>query len=122
VASCLLLVAPEFYRSGWNGFRGQGHFPNTDEVGRAAVEYRDDAMQVVAAYYYSQRSHDSLWLLIQAAVATEELITLPREAFQLVTPDGRPVPLATQRQFGRDPGRTRMLLQNATTTRHDKGS
>ena len=23
LASCLLIVAPESYRSGWNGFRGQ---------------------------------------------------------------------------------------------------
>ena len=26
MASCPLVVAPEFYRSGWNGFRGQGHY------------------------------------------------------------------------------------------------
>ena len=24
LASCLLIAAPESYRSGWNGFRGQG--------------------------------------------------------------------------------------------------
>ncbi len=28
-------------------------FPNTTERGRAAVEYDDDAWDVVAAYYYS---------------------------------------------------------------------
>jgi len=25
VASCLLVVTPEFYRSGWNDLRGSGH-------------------------------------------------------------------------------------------------
>lgn len=34
-------------------------FPNTKSRGRAAVEYRDDAIQAVAAYYYSQREHES---------------------------------------------------------------
>ena len=28
-------------------------FPDTEDRGRAAVEYKDDALQVVAAYYFS---------------------------------------------------------------------
>jgi hypothetical protein len=63
-------------------------FPNTKEHGRAAIEYRDDAIQLVAAYYYSQRNHDSVWLLIEAGVSTEERMTVDRDAFRLITPDG----------------------------------
>ena len=97
----------------------QGEFPFTRERGRAAVEYRNNDIQVVAAYYYSQREHDSRWLLIQTAVSTARLTTIPRSAFALRTPAGREIPLATQERFGEDVGRVRLLLQNASTTRHN---
>jgi hypothetical protein len=93
-------------------------FPTTKSLGRAAVEYRDDTIHLVAAYYYSQRSHDSLWLLIEAAVSTEERMSMSRAAFRLIGPDGEEIVLAEQTQFARDSDRTRPLLQNARTTRH----
>ncbi len=93
-------------------------FPNTEERGRAAIEYRDDAIQFVAAYYYSQRNHDSVWLLIEAGVSTEERMTVHRDAIRLITPDGEELALATQASFGRDIERTRQLIQNAAVTRH----
>ena len=93
-------------------------FPNTKERGRAAIEYRDDAIQFVAAYYYSQRNHDSVWLLIEAGVSTEERMTVHRDAIRLITPDGEDLALATQESFGRDIERTRQLVQNASMTRH----
>lgn len=93
-------------------------FPNTKSQGRAAVEYQDDAIHLVAAYYYSQRKHDSRWLLIEAAVSTEERMSMSRTAFRLLTPDGVEIELAEQAQFARDSDRTTQLLQNARTTRH----
>ena len=40
-------------------------FPNTKRLGRAIVQYRDkQGLQVVLSYEYSQRHHDSTWLLI----------------------------------------------------------
>ena len=93
-------------------------FPNTKEHGRAAIEYRDDAIQLVAAYYYSQRHHDSVWLLIEAGVSTEERITVQRDDFRLITPDGEKLAVSTQASFGRDIRRTRQLVQNASVTRH----
>ena len=97
----------------------QDGFPNTKELGRAATEYRDDALHLVAAYYHSQLEHDNRWLLIEAAFTTEELSTVPRTAFRLVMPDGVEVPLAEQRHFSADHPRVRQLLQNASLTRHD---
>ena len=66
-------------------------FPNTDDRGRAAVAYEDDALQIVAAYYYSQRHHDSRWVLIELAVsaAAPTLMDLPLGVQLLV--DGEPV-------------------------------
>jgi len=97
-------------------------FPNTKELGGAAIQYKDDAIHVVAAYYYSQRNHDSRWLLIEAAVSTEERMTIHRDSIRLITPDGVEVTLAAQARFARDIQRTRLLVQNATPTRHGIGS
>ena len=93
-------------------------FPNTKARGRAAVEYEDDEIHVVAAYYYSQRNHDSRWLLIEAGVTAEKRMTIHRDAIRLITPDGVEVALAPQTRFSQDISRIRMLIQNASTTRH----
>ena len=90
--------------------------------GSAAVEYRDDAIQVVAAYYYSQRNHDSRWLMIETALSTKEEATIPRAAFVLRTPQGREIALASQRRLGEDVNRVEQLLQNSKAVRHDVSS
>jgi hypothetical protein len=89
------------------------------QIGRAAVEYRDKHLQVVAAYYYSQRNHDSRWLMLETAFSTNEPATINRSDIVLRTPEGREIPLATQRQVGEDVNRIKALLQNATTVTHD---
>ena len=96
-------------------------FPHTSDRGRAAVEYEDDALQVVAAYYHSQRNHDSRWLLIEIAVSSVAPMRIRREDISLVTPDGRVVPVASQRTFSQDRERTRELHLSAASTRHPVG-
>lgn len=93
-------------------------FPNTKDLGRAAVEYQDDALHVAAGYYYSQRNHESRWLLIEVAVTSNAPMRIHRDDVTLVTPDGRVVPVAAQRAFSQDHRRTRRLIQNALVTRH----
>jgi hypothetical protein len=90
--------------------------------GRAAVEFRDKEIHVVAAYYYSQRNHDSRWLLIEAGVSTTADTTIARTAIALRTPQGREIPLATQRRIGEDVPRIEQLLQNAGVLSHNVAS
>ena len=97
-------------------------FPNTEDRGRAAIEYMDSQLQVVAAYYYSQRHHNSRWLLIETAITSADVMTIERDNIHLVHPDGREIPLASQRSFAQDHQRTRLLVQAATTTRHGIGT
>ena len=87
--------------------------------GRAAVEYRDADIHIVAAYYYSQRNHESRWLLIEAGVSATKTGTIDRGAIALRTPQGREIPLATQRRVGEDVGRIEQLLQNAAVLSHN---
>ena len=90
--------------------------------GRAAVEFRDSDIHVVAAYYYSQLNHESRWLLIEAGVSANDSITIARSAIALRTPQGREIPLATQRRVGEDVNRIEQLLQNAGVLSHNVAS
>ena len=92
------------------------------QIGKAAVEYRDKAIHVVAAYYYSQRNHDSRWLLIESALSTTQESVIKREHIMLRTPQGREIPLATQRRIGEDVRRVEQLLQNAKVQTHPVAS
>ena len=92
-------------------------FPNTSDRGRAAVEYEDDALQAVAAYYYSQENHDSRWLLIELAMSASSHMRIERDDIVLRRPDGREIALASQRDWRRDHQRVIPLLQNARVTR-----
>lgn len=89
------------------------------QLGRAAVEYRDKAVQIVAAYYYSQHNHDSRWLMIESAVSAREPMAIHRDDIVLRTPQGREIPLASQRRVGEDVNRIEQLLQNASVLTHD---
>lgn len=90
--------------------------------GRAAVEYRDADIHIVAAYYYSQQNHESRWLLIEAGVSTTDVATIHRNAIALRTPQGREIPLASQRRIGEDVPRITQLLQNARILSHNVAS
>ena len=89
------------------------------QQGRAAVEYRDADIHIVAAYYHSQRNHDSRWLMIEAAMSTTGDTVIKRGDILLRTPDGREIPLATQERVGEDVVQIQRLLQNASTVKHD---
>jgi hypothetical protein len=88
-------------------------FPRTKSYGRATVQYRDEMVQAVAIYDYSQRNHNQAWLLVQFGVALYQRAVVRRDSFQIVMPGGRAVPLATQEQFLDDGARIRQLRQNA---------
>ena len=88
-------------------------FPRTKANGRATVEYKDEKVQAVVIYDYSQRNHDGAWLLVQVGVALSERGAVKRDSFSVTMPGGRVVPLATQEQFLADSPQITKLRQNA---------
>ena len=105
------------------GLAAQEEFSSANrQRGRAAVEYRDEEIHMVAAYYYSQRNHESRWLLIEAGISTDAPATIHRNQIALRTPQGREIPLATQRRIGEDVPRIEQLLQNAGVLSHNVAS
>ena len=94
-------------------------FPHTKPNGRATVEYKDERVQAVAIYDYSQRNHDTDWLFVQVGVALRERGAVKRESFSVIMPGGRVVPLASQEQFLADSAKITKLRQNAGIFRRD---
>lgn len=93
-------------------------FDHVRTLGRALSEYRDQRIQVVAAYYYSQVNHDNPWLLIEIGAMGEDSLEIERGDIELVTPGGRVVPLASQVRWRSDVRRNRLLLQQTEPLRH----
>lgn len=93
-------------------------FEHVRTVGRALSEFNNDRIQVVAAYYYSQSNHDSRWLLVELGALAPRAAEIKREQVELITPNGRLVRLATQARWAEDSTRNVLLLQQATTSRH----
>ncbi len=89
------------------------------ERGRAAIEYRDKDIHIVAAYYHSQQHHDSRWITIDTALSTMKRTTFRREGFALQTPAGREIPLAPQTRVGEDTTAVETLLRHARAQSHD---
>ncbi len=94
-------------------------FPNTGfpDAGRGEpyiVLYDDGDFLASASYRYSQRNHDSPWLVVTLRIARSERVwrnlEIRREDVVLVRPDGLEVPPATQRERRGDPEGLRELL------------
>ena len=101
------LAAPAAASASW---------PTSASSARAASEYNDGRVQALAAYYYSQRSHDSRWLLVEFALSGRHpAICRPNRDRAGHARRRRSVPLAAQRAWGEDVARTRQLLQEART-------
>jgi len=77
------------------------------------VLYDDGVLMASASYRYSQRHHDSPWLVVRLRVAGSETAwnqEIRREDIVLVRPDGVEVPPATQREQRRDVEGVQLLL------------
>ena len=90
--------------------------------GKAAVEYRDKDIHVVAAYYYSQRNHDIPWLYFESGLTTRDETVIHRDEIILRTPQGQDIALASQKRVGDETKDIQRLLNNAKPVTHDIGS
>ena len=92
-------------------------FPHTRSFGRATVEFQDDKVHAVAIYDYSQRNHNTKWLLIDMAIASRQRFVLNKDHIKLLTPNGREIGVAPQEAIIADSAGVTKLLQNAKVNR-----
>jgi hypothetical protein len=97
-------------------------FPNTKQRGQATVEYKDDRLQVVANYDYSQRRHESSWLLVDVAASSKRPGVINRDDVALITPSGSRLMVAGQTRFLEDSQNVTKLVQNAKVWRRQLDS
>ena len=93
----------------------QEDFPNVRYPGARFAEpylvvYDDGVVLASAEYRYSQRHHDSPWLVVALGLAAAEALTIRREDIALIRPDGTAVAPATGRERDRDTEGVRRLL------------
>jgi hypothetical protein len=92
-------------------------FPNTRSYGRATIQYRGQGVQVLVNYDYSQRNHNTKWLLIDMAIASRRRFVLKKDHIRLLTPSGREIGVAPQEAVIADSAGLTKLLQNASVQR-----
>lgn len=85
-------------------------FPDARAGAPHLVVYDDGVVLASASYRYSQRHHDSPWLVVTLRLAASEALTIRREDIVLVRPDGIAAPPATERERDRDIEEVRRLL------------
>jgi len=85
-------------------------FPDARSGEPYLVVYDDGDLLASASYRYSQRHHDSSWLVVALGFAAAEALTIRREDILMVRPDGIAVPPAAERERDRDIEEVRRLL------------
>jgi hypothetical protein len=92
-------------------------FSHTKSLGRATSEYSNEGVHVVINYDYSQRNHNTAWLLVDVATASSKRFVLHKTDIHLTTPDGRELSVAPQEQVIDETSAITMVLQNAAIFR-----
>jgi len=92
-------------------------FPSTRSYGRATIQYRNQGVQVLINYDYSQRNHNTKWLLVDLAIASRQRFVLRKDHIKLLTPSGREIGVAPQEAIIADSAPLTKLLQNASVQR-----
>jgi len=92
-------------------------FSHTKSIGRATSEYSHEGVHVVINYDYSQRNHNTAWLLVDVAAASRNRFVLHKTDVHLTTPDARELNVAPQERVIDDAAVITMLLQNASIFR-----
>lgn len=92
--------------------------PHVREMGAALAQFDDGLVHAVAAYYHSQRHHDTPWLLVELGINSQKTVRLHRDNIELVTPAGITIGLASYRRWSQDVSRAARLMQAAVPTRH----
>ncbi len=72
-----------------------------EQVGSAVVKYEGSNIQAAVGYRFADDTLGSKWLFLDfAATGTEgESVAIARTKISVETPDGKTVPLATQKEF-----------------------
>lgn len=75
--------------------------PGVEQIGEAMVRSVGADLEAILGYRFAEESLGDEWLIVDLALTglRSEAIEVRQEAISIVTPDGRRVPLPTQKEF-----------------------
>lgn len=75
--------------------------PGLERMGATVLRYRGPELELALSYRYATLSLGEQWLILEVAMTAPagKLTEVRRERVFLVAPDGRRIPLASQKQF-----------------------
>lgn len=93
--------------------------PNVTRLGRTVMRWRDDAVQVVVGYRHAQAHLDRKWILLDTGLTvwSGKAVEVFREDVWLVMPDGKRLPLPSQRRMAEGIPDLRRMLSEARVQR-----
>ena len=109
VLTCVAAAGAQPFRLTQNDFP-HTRFPDARSGEPYLVVYDDGVVLASAAYRYSQRRHDSPWLVVGLDLAATETLSIRREDIALVRPDGLTARPATESERRRDLEGVRRLV------------
>ena len=109
VLTCVAAAAAQPFRLTQEDFP-HTRFPDARGGEPHLVVYDDGVVLASAAYRYSQRHHDSPWLVISLDLAATEALSIRREDIELIRGDGVTARPATESEGRRDLEDVRRLV------------
>ncbi len=105
--------------SGCASFPGYSTKPGVTQVGNKIMRSVGADMEATLGYKFADSSLGDEWLVVDLALTglTSESIEVRQEAISVVTPDGRWIPLPTQKEFIAAYPETQSLLRRASIAR-----
>jgi hypothetical protein len=93
--------------------------PNVTRLGKTVMRWRDDSVQVVVGYRHAQAHLDRKWILLDIGLTvwSGKPVEVFREDVWLVMPDGRRLPMPSQRRMAEGIPDLRRMLNEAKVQR-----
>jgi hypothetical protein len=93
--------------------------PNVTRLGKTVMRWRDDSVQVVVGYRHAQAHLDRKWILLDVGLTvwSGKPVEIFREDVWLVMPDGRRLPMPSQRRMAEGIPDLRRMLNEAKVQR-----
>ncbi len=93
--------------------------PGVDRVGKYLLMSKTPELEVVIGYRHAQYKIGAPWLLLEVAMTspTGEVATVERSEVSVETPDGKTIPLATQKEFTKAYSSLQAFIRSADVVR-----
>lgn len=92
---------------------------NVTRLGKTVMRWRDDSVQIVVGYRHAQAHLDRKWILLDIGLTvwSGKPVEIYREDVWLVMPDGRRLPMPSQRRMAEGIPDLRRMLNEAKVQR-----